>query len=103
MTSEAPAVQARVIPRETAQAHAARQRRKRLRGIGRQALLQAACIFIAITVLFPIVYVLGVALNSDPTQPGPSPKRARPHPAPPVAEPHSRRPSRIPRPTPCPS
>jgi arabinogalactan oligomer / maltooligosaccharide transport system permease protein len=71
MTSEAPAVQARAIPRrETAQARSARLRRKRLRGIGRQALLQAACIFIAITVLFPIVYVLGVALNSDPTNLG---------------------------------
>jgi arabinogalactan oligomer/maltooligosaccharide transport system permease protein len=71
MTSETQAVQARAIPRrETAQARAARQRRRGLRAIGRQALMQAACIFIAITVLFPIVYVLGVALNSDPTNLG---------------------------------
>jgi arabinogalactan oligomer / maltooligosaccharide transport system permease protein len=39
------------------------RRRRILRGIGRQALLQAICIFVAITVLFPIVYVVGVALD----------------------------------------
>jgi arabinogalactan oligomer / maltooligosaccharide transport system permease protein len=39
------------------------RRRRFYRGIGRQALLQALCIFITITVLFPIVYVVGVALD----------------------------------------
>jgi arabinogalactan oligomer / maltooligosaccharide transport system permease protein len=37
--------------------------RPRFRGWGRQVLLQALCIFIAITVLFPILYVIGVALD----------------------------------------
>lgn len=39
------------------------KRRRFPRGLGRQAALQALCIFIAITVLFPIVYVFGVALD----------------------------------------
>jgi arabinogalactan oligomer / maltooligosaccharide transport system permease protein len=42
---------------------AATARRRRLPGWGRQVLLQALCIFIAITVLFPILYVIGVALD----------------------------------------
>jgi arabinogalactan oligomer/maltooligosaccharide transport system permease protein len=39
------------------------KRRRFPRGLGRQALLQALCIFVAITVLFPIIYVFGVALD----------------------------------------
>src|SRR5271157_871546 len=39
------------------------RRRRFYKGIGRQALFQALCIFVAITVLFPIVYVVGVALD----------------------------------------
>jgi arabinogalactan oligomer/maltooligosaccharide transport system permease protein len=42
---------------------AAVRRRRFARGVGRQLLLQAICIFVAITVLFPIVYVVGVALD----------------------------------------
>lgn len=51
------------IARTSPQAIAMMRRRRLLRGIGRQALLQALCIFVAITVLFPIVYVFGVALD----------------------------------------
>lgn len=39
------------------------RRRKRFKGIGRQLLLQAICILVTITVLFPIVYVFGLALD----------------------------------------
>ncbi len=42
---------------------AAVRRRRFARGVGRQLLLQAICICVAITVLFPIVYVVGVALD----------------------------------------
>jgi arabinogalactan oligomer/maltooligosaccharide transport system permease protein len=61
MTSES---EARAAIRAAAPSMAEIRRRRILRGIGRQALLQALCIFIAITVLFPIVYVLGVAMDS---------------------------------------
>lgn len=40
------------------------RRRKRFKGIGRQLLLQAICILVTITVMFPIVYVFGIALDS---------------------------------------
>ncbi len=42
---------------------AAVRRRRFGRGVGHQLLLQAICICVAITVLFPIVYVVGVALD----------------------------------------
>ena len=51
------------VARPIAAAAAAKRRRRLPRDIGRQLLLQALCIAVAITVLFPIVYVLGVALD----------------------------------------
>lgn len=51
------------IARSVAKPVAVSRRRRFRRGLGRQALLQALCIFVAITVLFPIVYVFGVALD----------------------------------------
>jgi arabinogalactan oligomer / maltooligosaccharide transport system permease protein len=38
-------------------------RRRRFRGVGRQIVLQALCLCVTITVLFPIVYLLGLALD----------------------------------------
>jgi arabinogalactan oligomer / maltooligosaccharide transport system permease protein len=38
-------------------------RRRRFRGWGRQLALQAVCLFVTATVLFPIVYLLGLALD----------------------------------------
>jgi arabinogalactan oligomer/maltooligosaccharide transport system permease protein len=51
------------VGRSLARPIATTARRPRFRGWGRQVVLQALCIFIAITVLFPIVYVIGVALD----------------------------------------
>jgi len=53
----------RAIVRPAARPVAVAKRRRFRRALGRQALLQALCIFVAITVLFPIVYVFGVALD----------------------------------------
>ena len=58
MTAEAQAV-----ARPAARAVARTRRRKSFRGVWRQLGLQALCILIAITVLFPLIYVLGVALD----------------------------------------
>ena len=48
---------------DVAIADVARRRNRRLRRIGRQVALQLIALFVAITVLFPIVYVLGLALD----------------------------------------
>ncbi len=58
MTAETPA-----MARAAARPVAAVRRRRLPRGIGHQLLMQVLCLVVAITVLFPIVYVLGVALD----------------------------------------
>jgi arabinogalactan oligomer/maltooligosaccharide transport system permease protein len=56
--------QTQAVARPAAKPAAVAIKRRRLpRGLGRQLALQAICILVAITVLFPIVYVLGVALD----------------------------------------
>jgi arabinogalactan oligomer / maltooligosaccharide transport system permease protein len=59
MTAQTPA-----IVRSAVRPQAAIRRRRFRRGLGKQLLMQALCIVVAITVLFPIVYVIGVALDS---------------------------------------
>ena len=54
---------ARAAARAAAPTISQLRRRRIFRRIGRQALMQALCVFIAITVLFPIVYVVGIALD----------------------------------------
>jgi arabinogalactan oligomer/maltooligosaccharide transport system permease protein len=51
------------IARPVARPAAAIKRRRVFRGMRNQALMQALCILVTITVLFPIVYVFGVALD----------------------------------------
>jgi arabinogalactan oligomer/maltooligosaccharide transport system permease protein len=59
MTADTPA-----IARPAARSLAAVKRRRFRRGLGHQLLMQVLCVIVAITVLFPIVYVFGVALDS---------------------------------------
>ena len=58
MTAEAKVVE-RSVPRSVP----ATRRRRRFRGLGNQLLMQALCLLVALTVLFPIIYVFGVALD----------------------------------------
>jgi len=52
-----------VIARAAARPVVAKRRRRFIRGLRKQALMQALCILVTITVLFPIVYVFGLALD----------------------------------------
>jgi arabinogalactan oligomer/maltooligosaccharide transport system permease protein len=51
------------IARAAARPVAGKRRRRFIRGLRKQALTQALCILVTITVLFPIVYVFGLALD----------------------------------------
>ena len=51
------------VARVVATPSAAVVRRRFLRSLGRQLLLQVICLAVAVTVLFPIVYVFGLALD----------------------------------------
>ena len=53
----------KAVARPIATAAAAKRRKRIPRDIGRQLLLQALCIAVALTVLFPLIYVFGVALD----------------------------------------
>jgi arabinogalactan oligomer/maltooligosaccharide transport system permease protein len=55
--------EAKVIVRPVARSATATRRRRRFRGLGNQLLMQLLCLLVAITVLFPIMYVFGVALD----------------------------------------
>ena len=51
------------IARPLAQAAAVTNRRRRRPAWGRQALLQALCLFVTFTVLFPILWIVSIALD----------------------------------------
>ena len=55
--------EAKVVERSVARSVPATRRRRRFRGLGNQLLMQALCLLVALTVLFPIIYVFGVALD----------------------------------------
>ena len=56
-------VVARPVARPVARYVRASRRQRFFRGLRHQVLMQALCILVAITVLFPIIYVFGVALD----------------------------------------